>query len=106
MELRDFAFGELRWSKKRYLKATIDEFNRAAAGYWRSWQRNTAWLMRELVFTMIQGNPYIKGTKPGSSKEILKIWDDRIQASNEQRRVSPEELEEATRILQGINKPG
>ena len=98
-ELKEFALGELGWSEERWRYSTMDQFNMAAEGYWRRWQRDTVWLMRELVFTMIQGNPYIKGGKPGSPKEIMKIDDDSSPGSDQQKRVSPEELEEARKIL-------
>jgi hypothetical protein len=98
-ELRQFALGELGWSQDRWMHSTIGEFILAADGYWRNWERNTAWLMRELVFTMIAGNPYIKDGKPKSSREIFKIRDDENKKSLEAKRVSPEELEEVRKLL-------
>jgi hypothetical protein len=69
-------------------------------GYWRNWERDTAWLMREIVFAMIQGNPNIKkDSKPSSSKQIFKLRDDKEVKSVEHKRVSPEELEEVRKIL-------
>jgi hypothetical protein len=58
--------------------------------------------MREIVFELINGNPYIKGTKPGSSKEIFKVTDDKIEKPSEARKVSSEELEEARKLLTGL----
>jgi hypothetical protein len=95
--------GELGWDQDRWKHSTIGEFVLAADGYWRNWERNTAWLMRELVFTEIVGNPYInKSDKPLSSKEIFKITDDKNKKSEEAKRVSPEELEEARKVLIGM----
>jgi hypothetical protein len=74
----------------------------AAEGYWRNWERDVAWLMREVVFNMIIGNPNIKKEdKPKHPKEIFKISDDKIKNSKEEKRVSPEELEEARKLLIG-----
>jgi hypothetical protein len=56
----------------------LAEFNFAAAGYWRNWERTTAWLMREIVYTLIAGNPYIEAQhKPASSQAIFPLTDDK-----------------------------
>jgi len=77
----------------------LTEYYLAVDGYWRNWERNTAWLMRELVFAMINGNPYIKD-KPSSPRDIFKIKDDKIQRQDKmEKKVSPEELEEVRKKL-------
>ena len=65
---------------KRYLSITMTEFVLASAGYWRNWERNTAWLMRELVFTLISGNPDIKRSDKPSKKAIMKLSIDKPSA--------------------------
>ena len=74
----------------------------AVEGYWRNWERSTAWLMREVVFAMISGNLYIKSNKPSNPKEIFRISDDKQGPDKESRKVSPEELEEAKQLLMSI----
>jgi hypothetical protein len=101
--MRAFACGELGWTLDRWRHSTLPEFNMAVDGYWKNWERSTAWLMRELVFTLVNGNPYIKNGKPSSSKEIIKISDDsREMGEQEHKKVSPEELAEAKKLLMGI----
>ena len=54
------------------------EFNIAAAGYWRNWERHIAWLAREINFTAITGNAYIKSTgKPKRASDLFKLSDDK-----------------------------
>jgi hypothetical protein len=73
----------------------------AVDGYWRNWERTTAWLMREVVFAMIAGNPNIKkDSKPSSSREIFKIRDDKTERRDKiEKKISPEELEEIKKKL-------
>ena len=88
--------GELGWTRERWRGSTFPEFGYARDGYWRNWERTTAWLMREIVFAMIAGNPNIKQTdKPGSAREIFEIRDDElaIELKKEKCKTSPEELE-------------
>ncbi len=97
MELREFALGELGWTTDRWRSATLPEFNTAARGYWTNWERSTAWLMREIVFHLIIGNPNIKREdKPGSVMDIYKIRDDlkQIEKKKAECQVSPEDMEE------------
>ena len=86
--------GELGWTWERWRGSTFVEFGYARDGYWRNWERQTAWLMREVVFAMIAGNPNIKD-KPSSAREIFKIKDDEIaiEAKRQKCQTSPEELE-------------
>jgi hypothetical protein len=91
------------WDVDRWRHSTLPEYFMAAAGYWRNWERNTAWLMREIVYEMILGNPnYKNSSKPNNSKEIYKIKDDEIKNDKEHKKPSPEELEEARRMLIGM----
>lgn len=56
----------------------MDEFNMAAAGYWRNWERFAAWVAREINFTAITGNPNIKpAVKPKRSTDLFKLSDDK-----------------------------
>lgn len=69
----------------------------AVAGYWRNWERNTAWIMREIIYAMIQGNPYIeKHNKLSSSKQIIRLTDDQRaedEKKHNQKLPTAEELE-------------
>jgi hypothetical protein len=75
----------------------------AASGYWKNWERNTGWLMREIVFELIRGNPNYKNeSKPNNVKEILKLSDDSVKIrQKEDKKITPEELEEVRRRLMG-----
>lgn len=84
------------------MHSTLPEYFMAVSGYWRNWERDTAWLMREIVFELIRGNPYITSTKPDSPKEIFKISDDKIKRVETAKKVTPEELEEARKLLIGL----
>lgn len=76
--MREFALGELGWTLDRYLHSTLYEFNLAASGYWRNWERRTAWLAREINTVAIQGNPNIrKDLKPKSPADLFKLSTDR-----------------------------
>jgi hypothetical protein len=65
------------------------------AGYWRNWERSTAWLMRELVYAGIAGNPNIeKDNKPKSVKDIYKISDDdKVEVKKQKQELTPEDIE-------------
>jgi hypothetical protein len=82
-----------------YEFATIAEFNYAAKGYWRNWERQTVWLAREVVYMMIQGNPYIKSHDKPRKEDIYHLSTDPKPESKE---VSKEEIEE---IKNKIIKP-
>jgi len=104
---RSFALGELGWSLHRWQLSTLYEFNQAAEGYWRNWERNTAWLMREIVFTLITGNPNIKqGDKPINQMELWSITDDKnvIEKKRERCKTTPKELDRIKNMLfEGLN---
>jgi len=91
-EIRDFAFGELGWSLERYRNSTIEEFNKASSGFWRQWERNTAWLTRELVYTIYANNPYIKGHEKPKREDIMKLSMDEI-AKEPAKKISKKEIE-------------
>jgi hypothetical protein len=65
------------------------------AGYWRNWERDIAWLMREIVFAGIAGNPNIeKDNKPKSVKDIYKISDDdKAEVKKQKQEITPEDIE-------------
>ena len=108
-DLRSFALGELGWTEERFTRSTLFQYNLAVSGYWRNWERNTAWLMREVVYTLIAGNGFIDAhNKPSNSRAIIKISDDeKAEEINKSKRKAPtaEELE-ATRqeLLNLMNK--
>ncbi len=91
--MRSFALGELGWSLKRYLSATINEFNESARGYWRKWERE-AWHTRELIWWGIMGNPYIKSEdKPKRRDEIMKLSIDEVEKKKKlPNKITPEDI--------------
>lgn len=79
----------------------------SAGGYWRNWERSTAWLMREIVFQMISGNPNIKKeNKPKRAMDIIKISDDKIAIGKlKKQQLTPEEIEEMKKFhMNAFNK--
>ena len=69
------------------------EFNTAAAGYWRNWERNVGWLAREINFIAITGNPHIKATaKPNSRRDLFKLSTDEKEKKTNKKKPSIEEL--------------
>ena len=72
--MRSFALGELGWTRARWEMSSFEEFNLAVDGYWRNYERLHLYPMRELMFTEIAGNPYIKSSnKPTSSQDLFKL---------------------------------
>jgi hypothetical protein len=74
------------------------EYNEAAKGYWRRWERDTKWLAREIVFELISGNPYYENNKKPKNKydympllmdEVIK---ETIKERKEAKKISQEEL--------------
>ena len=56
------------------MNASIYEFNQASQGYWRNYERVVKWQTRELIWTLIQGNAYIKAEdKPKRISDIMKL---------------------------------
>ena len=62
----------MRWSAERFRDATLDEFNMASLGYWRDVERRQLWSAREIVYTLISGNPYIKNE--GKPQNVKSLW--------------------------------
>ena len=72
--MRSFALGELGWSLKRYLSATVYEFNEASKGYWRNHERRVQWGVREILWELKMGNPYYKKEdKPHKKSDIMQL---------------------------------
>jgi len=67
----------------------------AVSGYWKNWERSTAWLMREVVYAMVAGNPNInKDNKPKKPSDIYKISDDDKKAEKKQKQeLTAEDIE-------------
>ena len=66
--------GELGWTLERWKDSTFPEFNYAASGYWRNWERFAAVPMREICTVMIAGNPNIKASaKPRNVQSYMKL---------------------------------
>lgn len=75
--MEDFALGELGWTMQRFKTCTVIEYMKAAGGYWRNWERQTAWHSREIIFELIRGNPYYKNyDKPRRKGEIYNLSTD------------------------------
>ena len=56
------------------------EFNEAAKGYWRKYEREVWWLSREIVWELIRGNPYYKPEdKPKRKTDIMKLNMDKVE---------------------------
>ena len=49
--------------------------------------------MREVVYTMIAGNPHIKSEDKPSKDQIIKLSTDKKQTKKKEKVVTPEELE-------------
>lgn len=85
--------GELGWTLERYLNSTFYEFNEAAKGYWRRWERDIAWPAREIIFYNILGNPYIKNEdKPKNRSSVMKLSIDEKEMAVKVKRPSAEEI--------------
>lgn len=94
-------FGELGWSRDRYLHATIEEFSEAMRGYWRNWERQRAWMVREIIYCMIMGNPNIpKENKPLRREDIYKLTDDKAEEKKKVRR--PKYTEKDVKLFEAI----
>jgi hypothetical protein len=63
----------LGWSLERFLNSSLYEFNEASKGYWRNKERDSS-LIRDIIFTLITGNPYIeKQNKPQKPTDLYKL---------------------------------
>lgn len=61
--------GELQWSADRWRESTFPEFNYAASGYWKNWERNIGIPMREICYTNICMTAGVKN-KPSNVQEL------------------------------------
>ncbi len=90
---------------EKWRGSTLTEYYLAVAGYWRNWERQTGWLMRELVFAMVQGNPYIKQENKPGKEEILKLSIDQREEPKGVKKLSKEEIEAIRlELLEKLNK--
>jgi hypothetical protein len=92
------------WSLKRWKESTLYEFNCAAAGFWKSWERNVAWLAREINYIAIAGNPNIKPSqKPRTPTDLYKLSTD--HRPEKSKKLTPEEIETIKKsMFDGISK--
>jgi hypothetical protein len=96
--MRSFALGELGWSLDRYRGASLYEYNEAVMGYWRGVER-TAWNTREIIWTLIQGNPNIpKENKPQRKTDIMKLSIDKEAAPKKPPKVTKKDIEDLHRV--------
>jgi len=65
--------GELGWSLNKYLESTLYELNYASSGYWIRWERNTAWLAREIMYMSLALSPDIKPHKKPKKEELMRL---------------------------------
>lgn len=61
--------GELQWTTERWKDSTFKEFNYAAAGYWRNWERFVGIPMRQICFTNISMTPGVTN-RPDNAQEF------------------------------------
>jgi hypothetical protein len=104
--LRSFALGELGWSLERFLNASLYEFNEASKGYWRNRERDSS-LVRDIIFTLITGNPYIeKQNKPNKPSDLYKLSIDKEVKEEKQKatKVTAQDLKVYEALSFGIKK--
>jgi len=63
----------LGWSLEKFKGSTLYEFNMASLGYWRNWERQSAWVAREIICYMIAGNPHIKPEDKPGREQIMRL---------------------------------
>jgi hypothetical protein len=88
----------------RYLHSSINEFNHASGGYWRNWERQSVWPVRELIFELIMGNPYYKNEdKPRRKDQIIKLSID-LKDSEEKKVVRSRRLtDQDIKVMEQLN---
>jgi hypothetical protein len=60
--------------------------------------------MREVVYAMIAGNPYIKQEDKPSKEQIIKLSTDKPEVKKKVKRLSPEEIEKIRlELLEKLN---
>jgi len=92
--LRSFAVGEMGWTLERYFTATLTEYILASEGYWKRWERNTAWPTREIIHTLILISPYIKKKDKPSRREIMTLSIDKKPVDIKQTQKAAKEFED------------
>jgi hypothetical protein len=92
-------FGELGWTRERYLKSTIEEFSFAIAGYWRNWERQQVWLAREVIFAMIAGNPNIESSKKPKKEDLYRLSDDKKVVVKKSKPMPQEKIDKLINLL-------
>lgn len=90
------------WTSQRWRESTFYEFECAVSGYWRNWERTTAWLAREINFIAICGNPNIKpAQKPKKPSDLYKLTGDKSKTE----KLTAEEIEQIkNKLFNGIPK--
>jgi hypothetical protein len=61
------------WSLSQYKEATLYELNMSSRGYWKRWERNTAWLAREVMHMMISLSPDVKSSKKPDKLDMMPL---------------------------------
>ena len=82
----------------RYKCSTIYELNTAIKGHWRTWERNTAWMTREIIYMMIQGNPHIKSNDKPRKEQLYHLSIDEVK-KEESNRLTDEQLRDIEKEL-------
>lgn len=86
---------------ERYRDASVEEFIMASNGYWRTWERNIAWLAREINYISILSNAYIeKNDKPSSRHEYMPLSMDEVK---EVEPVTQDDINKTEEKLRNIN---
>ena len=77
----------------------------AIEGYWRKWERDTAWLMREVVYTMIAWNPHYKSEDKPRKEQIMTLSIDAKPEKKKEKTLSPDDIEKIRlELLAKLNK--
>jgi hypothetical protein len=84
--------------------STLYEFNMAATGYWRNWERSIKWMTREIVWELIRGNPYYKPEdKPKKITDVMKLSTDKEERKKRVIRTTREDLRIFEKMQFGID---
>jgi hypothetical protein len=85
------------------LKASLYEFNEAAKGYYRNWEKSFGWMTRELRMELIMGNPnYEKSSKPTRKEQLYNFSTDEIEQI---KKINPKKIQQDLRVIeQAFNK--
>jgi hypothetical protein len=95
--------GELGWSTDRFLNASLFEYNLAVKGYWNNYERSVLWITREILWELIQGNPYYKPEdKPNRKDQIYRLSTDREQQQIKEKDIKKIK-EQDLRVFEALN---